>query len=1176
MKLKALYINGFKSFANKTEIEFTSGIVSIVGPNGSGKSNVLDALRWVLGEQSAKSMRADKMEDVIFFGTQYKAAQNLCEVEIIFDNGDGSLDIDYSEVSIKRKTYRGGDNTFYLNNKVCRLKDIRELLFDSGIGKDGYSIIGQGRVEDIIRRNVEARRKLFEEACGISKYRYRQEESELNLEHSKDNLNRIEDIYSEIKRQIEPLYEQKIKAEKYIELKNKLKNAEISRAVKETANLDEEIETKRTELKRINLQISEFENERKKAEQQINILQSQLEKLVEDEKTKLTTQNDILLKIKELNFKIEKNFALKTQYTSQNDEIRSEISNIENSSANNKIDITALETEKNKLNELILNLKEENEKLYADKVVHLSKLKEKTDEFEKIKSENSKTKERAIFLKAQNETLKTTLLSVETELKSIFDKKNCINQKINKFKTDIDRLKEKISELEINAKKYMDLKLKLQNENKILKTKVSESDKVLNVLDIELSTLRSRKKLNEDVQKEYEGMPYSVRQLMKRREKTDILDVVVNIIETSAKYETAVESALGGALFNVITDTSESCRSAIEILKKEKLGKVTFLPISDVKAKPLELSDEIILSEVVETNEKYSQIVKYLLGRTIFCETMDEAILKSRKYAHNYKLVTAQGEVFYPGGSISGGSRGKAVNLLSNRRILKQITLEYNKKTDEYEKLKTEFLKQSETLKQQNIELQKLTSEEKKIDEKLTELKADLKIKEKENISFLDNLKNLSEEYDRTAHKKQEILKRTDENITELKTVLQLLDESKSKLKKENEENLKYRKLAEETERLIYEKNSKLNIKNAELERLNLKISSYSQKEEENSELLENRKQKLSKNSDKIRALDEETRQIEEEILKLQSEHEEESKKTETFSFKKSELEKEKAEIQNKFKDGENLNIEMHKQAYDAENKLEKFFVNKETIKSRLEEEYGVNISEMEKITSEKEISRTYLNKLKNEIKTLGNVNLDAIEEYFELKKRFDLYDTQRTDLVNSVKSAEKIIIRLKKEMSDAFINELNEISKLFKYTFSELFGEDAEASINLEDEKEPLTSDIIIKAEPPGKKLKSINSMSGGEKAMTAIAALFAILMRRPAPFCFLDEIDAPLDDANVIRFAKFLRKLNDKIQFITITHRRGTMMASEYIYGVVMEEKGVSKILSMKLDEADKFIER
>lgn len=1176
MKLKALYINGFKSFANKTEIEFTSGIVSIVGPNGSGKSNVLDALRWVLGEQSAKSMRADKMEDVIFFGTQYKAAQNLCEVEIIFDNGDGSLDIDYSEVSIKRKTYRGGDNTFYLNNKVCRLKDIRELLFDSGIGKDGYSIIGQGRVEDIIRRNVEARRKLFEEACGISKYRYRQEESELNLEHSKDNLNRIEDIYSEIKRQIEPLYEQKIKAEKYIELKNKLKNAEISRAVKETANLDEEIETKRTELKRINLQISEFENERKKAEQQINILQSQLEKLVEDEKTKLTTQNDILLKIKELNFKIEKNFALKTQYTSQNDEIRSEISNIENSSANNKIDITALETEKNKLNELILNLKEENEKLYADKVVHLSKLKEKTDEFEKIKSENSKTKERAIFLKAQNETLKTTLLSVETELKSIFDKKNCINQKINKFKTDIDRLKEKISELEINAKKYMDLKLKLQNENKVLKTKVSESEKVLNVLDIELSTLRSRKKLNEDVQKEYEGMPYSVRQLMKRREKTDILDVVVNIIETSAKYETAVESALGGALFNVITDTSESCRSAIEILKKEKLGKVTFLPISDVKAKPLELSDEIILSEVVETNEKYSQIVKYLLGRTIFCETMDEAILKSRKYAHNYKLVTAQGEVFYPGGSISGGSRGKAVNLLSNRRILKQITLEYNKKTDEYEKLKTEFLKQSETLKQQNIELQKLTSEEKKIDEKLTELKADLKIKEKENISFLDNLKNLSEEYDRTAHKKQEILKRTDENITELKTVLQLLDESKSKLKKENEENLKYRKLAEETERLIYEKNSKLNIKNAELERLNLKISSYSQKEEENSELLENRKQRLSKNSDKIRALDEEIRQIEEEILKLQSEHEEESKKTETFSFKKSEIEKEKAEIQNKFKDGENLNIEMHKQAYDAENKLEKLFMNKETIKSRLEEEYGVNISEMEKITSEKEISRTYLNKLKNEIKTLGNVNLDAIEEYFELKKRFDLYDTQRTDLVNSVKSAEKIIIRLKKEMSDAFINELNEISKLFKYTFSELFGEDAEASINLEDEKEPLTSDIIIKAEPPGKKLKSINSMSGGEKAMTAIAALFAILMRRPAPFCFLDEIDAPLDDANVIRFAKFLRKLNDKIQFITITHRRGTMMASEYIYGVVMEEKGVSKILSMKLDEADKFIER
>lgn len=1176
MKLKALYINGFKSFANKTEIEFTSGIVSIVGPNGSGKSNVLDALRWVLGEQSAKSMRADKMEDVIFFGTQYKAAQNLCEVEIIFDNGDGSLDIDYSEVSIKRKTYRGGDNTFYLNNKVCRLKDIRELLFDSGIGKDGYSIIGQGRVEDIIRRNVEARRKLFEEACGISKYRYRQEESELNLEHSKDNLNRIEDIYSEIKRQIEPLYEQKIKAEKYIELKNKLKNAEISRAVKETANLDEEIETKRTELKRINLQISEFENERKKAEQQINILQSQLEKLVEDEKTKLTTQNDILLKIKELNFKIEKNFALKTQYTSQNDEIRSEISNIENSSANNKIDITALETEKNKLNELILNLKEENEKLYADKVVHLSKLKEKTDEFEKIKSENSKTKERAIFLKAQNETLKTTLSSVETELKNIFDKKSCINQKINKFKTDIDRLKEKISELEINAKKYMDLKLKLQNENKVLKTKVSESEKVLNVLDIELSTLRSRKKLNEDVQKEYEGMPYSVRQLMKRREKTDILDVVVNIIETSAKYETAVESALGGALFNVITDTSESCRSAIEILKKEKLGKVTFLPISDVKAKPLELSDEIILSEVVETNEKYSQIVKYLLGRTIFCETMDEAILKSRKYAHNYKLVTSQGEVFYPGGSISGGSRGKAVNLLSNRRILKQITLEYNKKTDEYEKLKTEFLKQSETLKQQNIELQKLTSEEKKIDEKLTELKADLKIKEKENTSFLDNLKNLSEEYDRTAHKRQEILKRTDENITELKTVLQLLDESKSKLKKENEENLKYRKLAEETERLIYEKNSKLNIKNAELERLNLKISSYSQKEEENSELLENRKQKLSKNSDKIRALDEEIRQIEEEILKLQSEHEEESKKTETFSFKKSELEKEKAEIQNKFKDGENLNIEMHKQSYDAENKLEKLFMNKETIKSRLEEEYGVDISEMEKITSEKEISRTYLNKLKNEIKTLGNVNVDAIEEYFELKKRFDLYDTQRTDLVNSVKSAEKIIIRLKKEMSDAFINELNEISKLFKYTFSELFGEDAEASINLEDEKEPLTSDIIIKAEPPGKKLKSINSMSGGEKAMTAIAALFAILMRRPAPFCFLDEIDAPLDDANVIRFAKFLRKLNDKIQFITITHRRGTMMASEYIYGVVMEEKGVSKILSMKLDEADKFIER
>lgn len=1177
MQLKSIEIKGFKSFYNKTNIVFPGdGLVSIVGPNGSGKSNLLDAFRWVLGEQSAKSLRGEKMEDIIFSGTQYKKPLNVCEVEIIFDNSDRSLNIEYDEISIRRKAYRSGESSYYLNNRSCRLKDVRELLMDSGIGREGYSIIGQGKVDEIVNGSSSERRKVFEEACGITRYRYKKDENQRKLERVKANLERIEDIYTEIERTVIPLEKEKKKAEQYFEWKKELKVSELNLILKETQGLLEKLradedEAQSAEILRREIEEKEEQNHHKRQElfEKVGDRERMVKRVEEEGKSLFEEQlekENLLHRNRDI-----------TESIREQDSYRRE------EEAFLKKEVEMLQLQQRERERFLLEKQEQ-------KIIHEERLELVS---EKEKKSLSEVKELEVEIDAETQALyrlKEEFNNLRAKLELLIERKKEEGLKSQKSDQELDDLRSSISRIRVllteeeeegvrlkRTKEQVEEKVRfLKQERQEVLSQVEELIQKKNQLEMDRTAAESRLKIMYDLEQEFEGMPKTIKALMKNSKIKGLHNVVANIIEMDEEYETAIESALGAAINNIVVQDSQCAKQAISYLKQNKLGKVTLLPLENIRPNRPDLKGERFANQVVKTEADYRSVVDYLLGRTILCETIDQAIETAKKYRYMYRIVTLEGDIFNAGGSVTGGYRGQRTNLLSNKRIKRELEEKVKKCVRQMEELELSI--ESSAKRAGEIEREHTALEEERGSIQTEGDRNYLSVQQRnQELQFLSlKKKEFEESRGDSALRKREI---------ELKE--EQYRKQTEKLEADINEKVKFleaRGKEKEEKSLLHQRQVK------ELEGLRIEVAA-SEKEREG---LQNA---LKMHMDNIYALQRRMREREEQkrsdfdrLKELKIEEEELNRSLSDLKNRKLEQERflemqkkaleEDRKLQIEFeaekKSLEIAKMEQMQKTFELEKRLGKNRLIVEHYNTKLQEEYFLSLEEIEEYRDENaNIKKTHIQDLRKKIDSLGNVNLNAIEQYEEVKERFDFYRAQKDDLTEAMVMTEKIIGDLKRTMAQEFKEEFHQINAYFKETFQALFGQGSTAELVLSDENDLLNTDIEIKAQPPGKKLKSISAMSGGEKALTAIGILFAILIRRPTPFCYLDEIDASLDEINVQRFNDFLKKMADDTQFVTITHRRGTMKSSKYIYGVTMEEKGISKVISMALEEAGRFIE-
>ena len=1184
MYLKSVEIQGFKSFANKIVFSFESGITGIVGPNGSGKSNVADAVRWVLGEQSAKQLRGAKMEDVIFSGTEIRKAQSFAYVAITIDNSDKVLPIDYEEVTVARRVYRSGESEYLINGHNCRLKDVGELFLDTGIGKEGYSIIGQGQIEKIISGRPEDRRELFDEAAGITKFKKRKAESIKNLEEESANLARVNDIMAELERQIGPLTKQAEAAKLYLGYRDELKKYEIINFINEYDHIAEtrvKAETDKNlaenNLKEADARYEDIKEEYEKLE---NVLNEKSEHI--DEVTKLISDKQVAREKAEGELKL-----IKEQINSINKNSEANAERLKQ--AEIKLGETLKENEGIELKSKCLEEKEQQ--LSKEDAELKDKLNEKMSLKAGLESERDvKLNEKAGRDKEKAEaTGQIELYKANLEQYKI--RRLEINQKIlrNKevsdgLKSQYDAASEKIKELTVNIEKLeavqKDASEQIERLNKDRTTKEKETaDKQKEILTAK-ATLNSMMNMAE----KYDGYGNAVKRIMEyKKEETGIIGVVADIIKVKPKYETAVETAIGGAIQNIVTDKEATAKRTITWLKENKLGRATFLPLDAMTLHNPgnfggALNEEGIIgvaASLVEYETKYAGLVNHILGRTLVADNMDSATRIARKYRYSLRIVTLDGEQLNPGGSISGGAFRNTSNLLGRAREIEEkkesligIEAEYTALKKEVEDIRASVseTKHSLSIYKENMSELKIClnteiNHRKQLEQRLSESEQSLN-EIKLDGTNLDKERDLAEkEIDRLTG-----IINTDENneaeVSGLNDIYKKIELLTAEIEEINE-GINQLRITESTvtteKNFINESLARVNREKTtvetEIDELNNMVSELSINLEEKNAAIE------SLTSD-ISCLLEEIEESENRKKTLVAEKEEISVSHKAFFGKREEITE--------------LRANLDKEVYRLGGIIEKADTNLETMVNYMLDEYGITYSEAVKnnIASDEEYTSFTLKKLintqKNLIKELGNVNVGAIEEYREVGARYELLKTQAEDIVKAEDALKAIIDELDKRMREQFDEMFKDINEQFDLAFIELFG-GGKGRLELTEGEDILEAGIKIIAQPPGKKLQNMMQLSGGEKSLTAIALLFAIQNLKPSPFCLLDEIEAALDDSNVTRFADYLHKLTRNTQFIVITHRRGTMNAADILYGITMQEKGVSTMVSVNLIDAD-----
>lgn len=1185
MFLKRLDIVGFKSFADRISVDFAGGVTAVVGPNGSGKSNITEAIRWVLGEQSAKSLRGSKMEDIIFAGSDTRKRLNMAEVTLILDNGDQFLPIDYHEVSVTRRVYRSGESEFFINKQSCRLKDIIDLFMDSGLGKEAFSIISQGKVEEILSAKPEDRRTIFEEAAGVLKYKTRKKKAEIKLAETEENLNRVQDILYELNAQIEPLKMQASIAKDYLDKKEELKQHEVAllaheieelhdrwealkRSVEENRDreleLTSQIQKKEANLEEMRDQISALDESINDLQQVLLLASEELEKLegkkeVLKERKKHAAQNEQQLKeqIAELTEQINQLLKEKEEQKSVYESCEKEVKELK----------SFLQKKENELLSLDGNIEEKLEQLKSDYFEKLNELASARNEINYIEEQLSLRKVKADRLDEANE-------KYISERKGLKKEKGKIEAQLSKIgKT----LQNQLSSYHTGLKTLESLKQQYEKKESLLYQAYQYLQKA-----------KSKKEMLEAMQEDYTGFFQGVREVLKAKHKLKgIHGAAIELLTTKHEYETAIEIALGAASQHIVVDDEESARQAIAFLKKNAFGRATFLPLSVIKGRSIpkyQLSiaeshpDFIgIASQLVEYESAYKPIIENLLGNVIIAKTLEGANAIAKQIQYSHRIVTLEGDVVNPGGSMTGGAvKQKSPSFLTKNRELESIRdkiAEMEEKTALLEKevknLKQSIAKKEKELDDLREEGSSLRMEEQALKGSLREIELKernindhLKLYDAEKIAYVEE----QEKLDERKTKLLSSIEQMEGQIQQLDSEIRQLAEKKEKQQKSKEEWMQ-----EITELKIILAGKEESFKNSkeQLARLEKEYHLANQKKKEAEKDL----QLLLDEIDRDHSGEIQLEEIKKEKL------EDKNKTIELIASRRRQRMSMQEELEREEKEWKELK-RAHKQLTDVlkdeEVKLNRLDVELDQLLNYLQNEYKLTFEAAKArfpLQMEKEEAKKKVKLIKLALEELGTVNLGAIDEYERVRERHEFLTEQRDDLLNAKETLFKVIAEMDEEMKKQFSQMFAKIRSQFDIVFKELFG-GGKADLILTNPDDLLNTGVDIIAQPPGKKLQYLSLLSGGERALTAIALLFSILKVRPVPFCVLDEVEAALDEANVQRFSKFLKRFSENTQFIVITHRKGTMEEADALYGVTMQESGVSKVVSVRLEDTVRYV--
>ena len=1177
MYLKALEIQGFKSFPDKTVLTFEHGITGVVGPNGSGKSNIADAVRWVLGEKSTKQLRGSKMEDVIFSGTAARRPQGFAEVTLRLDNSDGALANPENEVSVTRRYYRSGDSGYLINGKSARLKDVDELFMDTGLGRDGYSMVSQGKIDELVSAKSENRREMFEEAAGISHYRYRRADANKRLAQTEENLVRLRDIVAELKSRVGPLEKQSVKAQQFLLLAAERKELQIGlwlRTLDRSASLIREqankLDIARAQYDEACLTLERLNEEIENAAQEIRDINVGIERLrgqnasLEEEAAGFESQAAVLRNSvdhnRETAERINADIALQNEALARADEEK-----------------TAVSARITELDSLIADLQKKLSALTADMAGLRSQDESYSDEYNQknetlagIVSEISNLQIEKSAAVSSVEEIRKRAADIEEDIRARKDQLSELREQREKEQKEADAAAGGLTSL-VNMRSGVGLLLKKNQE------KLSDKKQVLETKQLELLSARQRLKFLEDTEKNMEGYQGSVKAVMREKSHGTLKGIrgtVFQLIEVPEAYTTAIETALGAAVQNIVTETENDAKRAINTLKNLGAGRATFLPMNAVKGRTLEergLEDMFgfvgVASDLIRYDRQYDNVITSLLGRTAVCEDLDTAVVIAKKYGYRFKIVTLDGQVVNAGGSMTGGSRINSAGFFTRKSEMDKLRAQTEKAAKELELYAADVKTATEAVSKAQAQYEGVTAEIMQGSELKTGAESalaltDSKIAEGERfvLALMAELKNNT----RRIEAAESTIAGADQKLNALAQKKTAAENELSALTGGHDEMLSRREAI-----------------SAEMADVNLSVVSYIQEKQAKEEQIADFEKRKSGFFTRKEELAAELRELDEKNAELFKQAEtaegaakalrdrlndnvssigrlirqrEQCEKTQTDAR---DTEKQKNEEKEKLS-AETVRLEERKSSLERD---------AEDTERKLYEEYGLTRREAAEIAPPIEnagAAGKRLSELKAQIKALGSVNVAAIDEYKEVSQRYEFLSGQVNDVEKSKKELEKMIDELTEKMSELFLDRFNAINGYFRQTFTDLFN-GGSAELTLEDEKDILECPINIKAQPPGKNVRNINLLSGGEKGLTAVALLFAILKVRPAPFCIFDEVEAALDDVNVVRYAQYVRMMTDNTQFILITHRRGTMEEADILYGVTMVEKGVSKLLEL-----------
>ena len=1183
MYLKNIEVYGFKSFAQKINFEFHNGITGIVGPNGSGKSNVGDAVRWVLGEQSAKQLRGGNMQDVIFSGTENRKPLGYASVPITLDNSDHKLPVDYQEVTVTRRLYRSGESEYLMNGSHCRLKDIQELFYDTGIGKEGYSIIGQGQIDKILSGKPEERRELFDEAAGIVKFKRRKNTTLKKLEEEKQNLVRVTDILSELDRQLGPLEKQSETARKYLEQKERLKEREVNLFLQEMEEITASLEEKEEKSRLTRGQLEETSADYEKVKVEYEELEGKLENLNRKiDQARERMQQDALAR-QQMEGQIE---ILKEQIHSarQNEEhYRERQKTICADQKSRSVQLEQFRQEQEELKGRLSGIRRQQK----EKEERLSQVQEQIEScsqaVEEGKNEIIEVLNSRVNTKGKVQRFDTMMEQINIRKAQLNQQKLSLRGEEQQQQKDREEAQARHQKIEEKIQKLRTVQEDKGQELQRLQGQLEEEKKQFEIGSTTYHREESRLESLVNLTERYEGYGNSIRRVMEQKKKVPgILGVVADLIQVEKDYEIAIETALGGSIQNIVTDHEQTAKQMIEFLKRNRYGRATFLPLTSIEGRGEFRTREAlqepgvlgIASDLVKVGKGFENLSRYLLGRTLVVDHMDHAIAIGKKYRHSLRMVTLEGESLNPGGSMTGGAFRNNSNLLGRRREIEELQ-------EAVKRLKTEMA-------QLQNSMEKNRGRRNQLRDDLTELKELLQEEYLRENTVRLQLQKIEE-------KQQEMQKSYEQMKREGTQILQQIREVEENRMAISAELQASKKDEKELEAFIESRQKELEEWQEEesaishdLEQIRMDASAMAQKTEfagsniarvkRESQALEEEllvvEQHLREDAKDVTEKEKNIEGIRQKIQESREKEETQREQTEAFMREKEQTQEVHKSFFDKRDELSGQISLLDKELFRLNQQVEKLTESQEQKISYMWEEYEITPNSAKSYRKEEMQDGLQLKKeigeIKEAIRKLGNVNVNAIEDYKELKERHTFLSGQYQDLVEAEASLQSIIQELDEGMRKQFTEKFKEIQKEFDKAFKELFG-GGKGTLELIEDEDILEAGIRIISQPPGKKLQNMMQLSGGEKALTAIALLFAIQNLKPSPFCLLDEIEAALDDSNVGRFAGYLKKLTKNTQFIIITHRRGTMGAADRLYGITMQEKGVSTLVSVDLVEKD-----